>query len=113
MVEAKDSHITFVRAYTINDIYVDNDWGEVCFDPFGRMRLSRPDEGRDPRLTDPYVEFFESLTMDDLLEDSTEEEPIIPISSFEIIEGNWWDHTDLYLIEKSPQAGSMDDLFEI
>lgn len=93
-VEARDSYITFARAYVVNGVFVSEDWAELEFTPFGSLRLSPPDDDRHPAVVDPYRDFLDSLTPDDVLEDSTHEHPIIPVSSFEFIEGNWFDQPE-------------------
>jgi len=91
-VEAKDSGITFARAYTINGIYVSEDWAELHFEPWGVMVLKEPDEDRSQHLVGPYREFLESLTADEYLEEPSSDKGItIPVSRFEFIEGNWFD----------------------
>ena len=90
-VDAAESSITFARCYTINDVYVSEDWAELVFDPFGRMFLNPPNENRHPELIEHYREFLASLEPHDYLEGTTADQIIIPVSRFEFIEGNWFD----------------------
>lgn len=86
MVAEEDSAITFARGYSIDGVYISEDWAEVTFNPFGQMTLHHPDPDRNPGVRLPYERFLSSLTEDDWLEGSTLAHPIIPISSLEFIE---------------------------
>jgi hypothetical protein len=103
MVSPDQSAITFINAYTVNGIYVDCDWAELCFSPFGELWLSSPSPSFTQRASDllvPYVEFYESLTPEECLEGSDfnfspgvvrEAVRGIPVSTIEFIEGNWFE----------------------
>lgn len=96
-VSAEESVITFARMYEVNGVAIREGWGEITFDPFGKMTLHHPDPDENPSFRIPYEKFLSSLTEDDWLWGATPAHPIIPISSFEFIEGNWFDFQ-----EKSP-----------
>ena len=87
-VDCKESVITFARAYTVNDVYVSEDWAELRFSPFGELALSSPDDGRAEDLVAPYQELLDSITLDDRLD---YEGVVIPVSTIEFVEGNWFD----------------------
>ena len=91
-VEADESFITFARMYVLNGVPIREDWAELRFSPFGQLILHHPDpEESHPGFIVPYEVFLSTLTKEDWLEGSSRAHPIIPVSSFEFIEGNWFD----------------------
>lgn len=89
-VEAPESVITFVRAYGVNGVLVDCDWAELKFVPFGQIHLRRLSEqereARPPYMTLPYERFLATLTVDDWLEETTDEVVVLPVSTLELVE---------------------------
>jgi hypothetical protein len=83
-VSPDESEIIFARAYAVNAVLVDLEWGELHFTPFGEIHLKKltgDQLDRHPAFVEPYQRLWNSLTADDWLDSTTDDVIVLPVTT--------------------------------